>query len=294
EYAAFQLVPRLNAAGRLGQAALAVELLLSNDPERAKNLAEEIDQLNETRKTLEKQIAKEAEQQIHDQFDAVHDSAFVLVGDWHRGVIGIVAGRLTERFHRPVILLGRDKMGNIPGVGSARSVSGFNLYAALEACREFLIRFGGHEAAAGLTIEEEKINPFRTAFCKIVAERISEEERIAELSIDGIFPLGAFTQSAVKEILSLAPFGSANPSPIFAAEKVLAQNVKAMGKDKNHFSADFCQHNVKLRGIAFNRQNWLDEMQPYNEPIDIAFKVRISDYNKQVEMDILDWRRAAP
>ncbi|MDR1142117.1 MAG: single-stranded-DNA-specific exonuclease RecJ [Planctomycetaceae bacterium] len=292
EYAAFQLAPRLNAAGRLGQAGLAVELLIGNDLTRVTEIAKEIDELNESRKMLEKRIAKEAEQQIHDQFDSVHDPAFVLSGDWHRGVIGIVAGRLVDQFHRPVILLGKDKMGNIPAVGSARSTSGFNLYTALEACRQFLIRFGGHEAAAGLTIDEKKIDSFRAAFCDIVAKRITEEERIAELLIDGIFPLGAFTRSTVEQILSLAPFGSANPRPIFAAEKVLVQNAKTMGKDNSHFAAEFHQHGVALRGIAFNRKNWFDEMQPYHEPIDIAFKVRISDFNHQIELDILDWKRA--
>ncbi|MDR1270474.1 MAG: single-stranded-DNA-specific exonuclease RecJ [Planctomycetaceae bacterium] len=292
EYAAFQLAPRLNAAGRLGQAGLAVELLIGNDLTRVTEIAKEIDELNESRKMLEKRIAKEAEQQIHDQFDSVHDSAFVLSGDWHRGVIGIVAGRLVEQFHRPVILLGKDKMGNIPAVGSARSTSGFNLYTALEACRQFLIRFGGHEAAAGLTIDEKEIDSFRAAFCDIVAKRITEEERIAELLIDGVFPLGAFTRSTVEQILSLAPFGSANPRPVFAAEKVLVQNAKTMGKDNNHFAAEFHQHGIALRGIAFNRKNWFDEMQPYHEPIDIAFKVRISDFNHQIELDILDWKRA--
>ncbi|MDR0704438.1 MAG: single-stranded-DNA-specific exonuclease RecJ [Planctomycetaceae bacterium] len=291
EYAAFQLVPRLNAAGRLGQAGLAVELLIGNNPKRAAELAKEINELNESRKMLEKRIAKEAEQQIHEQFDAVHDPAFVLVGDWHRGVIGIVASRLVERFHRPIVLLGKDKMGNVPAVGSARSVTGFNLYAALETCRQFLLRFGGHEAAAGLTIEETKIDSFRTAFCNTVAKRITEEERTVSLLIDGIFPLGAFTPSTVKQILSLAPFGSANPSPIFAAEKVFVQNVKTMGKDKSHFAAEFCQNSVTLRGIAFSRKNWLEEMQPYHEPMDIAFKVRINDFNQQVELDILDWKR---
>ncbi|MDR3196440.1 MAG: DHH family phosphoesterase [Planctomycetaceae bacterium] len=291
EYAAFQLAPRLNAAGRLGQAGLAVELLIGNDLKRATELAKEINELNESRKMLERRIAKEAEQQIHDRFDSVHDSAFVLVGDWHRGVVGIVAGRLADRFHRPVVLLGRDKMGNIPAVGSARGVTGFNLYAALASCRQFLINFGGHEAAAGLTIAEGQIDAFRAAFCGIVAGQITEEARIAELFIDGIFPLGAFTRSTVGQILSLAPFGSANPCPVFVAEGVLVQNAKTMGKDNNHFSAEFRQHGVSFRGVAFNRKTWFDEMQPFNQPMDIAFRVRISDFSQQVELDILDWRR---
>ncbi|MDR0337004.1 MAG: single-stranded-DNA-specific exonuclease RecJ [Planctomycetaceae bacterium] len=292
EYVAFQLVPRLNAAGRLGQAGLAVELLLSNDLAQATKLAEEINELNESRKILERRITKEAEQQIHEQFDVENDPAFVLSGDWHRGVIGIVAGRLVDQFHRPVILFGKDKMGNIPVVGSARSVSGFNLYAALQSCRQFLIRFGGHEAAAGLMIDAMAIDLFRTAFCEVVAQRITAEERIAELLIDGFFPLGAFTRPTVEQILTLAPFGNSNPPPIFAANKVLVKNPRTMGKENNHFAAEFHQHGVAFRGVAFNRCNWCEEMQPYNEPIDIVFKVRISDFNNRIELDILDWRRA--
>jgi single-stranded-DNA-specific exonuclease len=290
EFVAFQLAPRINAVGRLGQAEFAVELLTSKDQQRTRTLAAEIDRLNEERKTMERRIAHEAEQQVHEKFDP-GDPAFVLAGDWHRGVIGIVAGRLVERFHRPVVLLGTDKMGLSAAVGSARSVSGFNLYDALKACEEHLVRFGGHGAAAGLTVETSKIETFRKAFCAVAAERISEEERIAELMIDGFFPLGAFTPQAVQQVYQLAPFGSANPSPIFAAERVAVGNVKTMGREANHFAAEFSQGGVSLRGIAFHRSEWVEAMQPYDEPMDITFKVKTSDYNGRVELDILDWRR---
>jgi single-stranded-DNA-specific exonuclease len=291
EYVAFQLAPRLNAAGRLGQAGLAVELLLSDDRERTAELATEIDHLNESRKRLERQIYKEAERQIFEKFSP-DDPAFVLAGDWHRGVIGIVAGRIADRFHRPTILLGKDSMGLNPAVGSARSVSNFNLYNALQSCEAYLVRFGGHSAAAGLTIEAQNIETFRKAFCDVCAAGISEEERTAELLLDGTFPLGAFTPNAVKQILSLAPFGNANQSPVFAAENVTAQNVKPMGQEENHFSAEFCQGGVTLRGIAFTRGEWIEKMKPYSEPLDIAFKVKISSYNGRVELNIVDWRRS--
>ena len=293
EFVAFQLAPRINAAGRLGHAGFAVELLTSDDPRRTQTLAEEIDRLNDERRLLERRILSEAEEQIQAKFDPVNDPAFVLAGDWHRGVIGIVAGRLMDRHHRPVILLGTDKMGLSPAVGSARGVAGFNLYDALSVCEEHVIRFGGHEAAAGLTIENKKIDAFRQAFCKVVAERISLEERIAELRVDGFFPLVAFTPQAVKQIFQLAPFGSANPSPIFAAEKVTVHDVRAMGKEENHFAAQFYQGTGSLRGVAFHKSEWIEAMKPYSVPIDIAFKVRMSDFNGRVELDILDWRRSA-
>ncbi|MDR3182815.1 MAG: single-stranded-DNA-specific exonuclease RecJ [Planctomycetaceae bacterium] len=295
EFAAFQIAPRINAVGRLGQAGLAVELLLSSDNNRTKQIAEDIEVYNEERKRIEKEIYKEAEKQIEERFEPQSAPAFVLAGDWHRGVIGIVAGRLADKYHRPVILLGRDKMGLNPAVGSARSVADFNLYAAIEACGEYLIRFGGHAGAAGVTLAVENIDAFRSAFCRYVAERITPEERIAELHIEGVFPLGAFTVQTVREILSLAPFGCENPSPIFVAEGVTVQNVRPMGRDGSHFSADFFQsggqHGIVIRGIAFNRRDWVELMQPYDTPMDIAFKARISDYSGKAELDILDWRR---
>ena len=292
EFVAFQIAPRLNAAGRLGHARFAVELLISDDPQRTKTLAEEVDRLNDERKSMERRIFQEAERQILEHFDAIADPAFVLAGNWHRGVIGIVAGRLMDRYHRPVILLGKDKMGLSPAVGSARGVPGFSLYDTLKACEEHLVRFGGHEAAAGLTIEDKNIEAFRKAFCEAAAERIPTEERTAELMIDGFFPLSAFTPQSVKQIYQLAPFGSANPGPIFAAEQVTVHQVRAMGKEENHFSAEFYQSGGSLRGVAFHRSDWVDAMKPYSQPMDIVFKVRISDYSGRAELDILDWRKS--
>ena len=292
EFVAFQIAPRLNAAGRLGHAGFAVELLISNDPQRTKTLAEEVDRLNEERKSTERKIIHEAEEQIQERFDPIADPAFVLAGDWHRGVIGIVAGRLMDRYHRPVILLGKDKMGLSPAVGSARSVAGFNLYDALKTCEKYMVRFGGHEAAAGLTVEDEKIDAFRKAFCEVAAQRITKEDRIAELLLDGFFPLGAFTPQALKQISQLAPFGSANPSPVFAAEQVTVHDVRTMGRDGNHFSAQLYQSGGSLRGVAFHRSDWIEDMKPYSLPIDIAFKVRMNDFTRRVELDILDWRRS--
>jgi single-stranded-DNA-specific exonuclease len=292
DFVAFQLAPRINAAGRLGQAGFAVELLTSDDPKRTETLAKEIDRLNDERKTMERKIFQEAERQIQERFDPVNDPAFVLAGDWHRGVIGIVAGRLMDRYHRPVILLGTDKMGLSPAVGSARGVAGFNLFDALKTCEEYVVRFGGHEAAAGLTVENKNIDVLRKMFCEAVAGRIPMEERIAELFVDGFFPLAAFTPQSVKQIYQLAPFGSANPSPIFAAEMVTVHDIRTMGKEGNHFSAQFYQSGGSLRGVAFHRSDWLEAMKPYSAPIDIAFKVRTSDFNGRVELDILDWRRS--
>ena len=292
EFVAFQLAPRLNATGRLGHAGFAVELLMSDDPKRTKTLSEEINRLNDERKSMERKIFHDAEQQILEHFDPIADSAFVLAGHWHRGVIGIVAGRLMDRYHRPVILLGKDKMGLSSAVGSARGVVGFSMFDALKTCEEYLVRFGGHEAAAGLTVEDKNIDAFREAFCKVAAERISKEERTAELMVDGFFPLSAFTPQSVRQVFQLAPFGSANPSPLFGAERVTVHQVRTMGRENNHFSAEFYQSGGSLRGVAFHRSDWVESMKPYSAPMDIVFKVRTSEYNGRVELDILDWRRS--
>ncbi len=174
----FALAPRLNAAGRLGQPQLAVELLVTDRPERALELAQYIDQLNATRQTLERSIQLAAGKQINEQFDAAEDAAFVLAErGWHAGVIGIVAGRLAEKHHRPVVLIAQDQMGVKPGIGSGRSVPGFNLHAALAQCGELLVSYGGHWMAAGLKIEEDKVAAFRAAFCELAAAELSQPLR---------------------------------------------------------------------------------------------------------------------
>ncbi|MDR1289666.1 MAG: DHH family phosphoesterase [Planctomycetaceae bacterium] len=296
EFVAFQVVPRLNAVGRLGQAMLAVELLVTNDEPRATELVNYINGLNESRKKIEREILKSAEQQITDK-GYESDAAFVLAGeDWHKGVLGIVASRLADKYHRPAIIFSLPKMGvgAVEMVGSARGVAGFDLYAAIKSCEELLVRFGGHANAAGLILERTKIDEFRAMFCDYVDENIDRENRVAEIFIDGEFPLGAFTRQAVEQIKQLSPFGSGNSKPVFMAKNVQVENPKLMGKDENkrHFSADFVQNGVKLRGIAFSRSEWVEEMKPYNSPIDIAFKVQISNFNNNIELEIIDWKKS--
>src|SRR5262245_33743549 len=180
----FGLAPRLNAAGRLGQARLAVELLTTDSEPRALELAQYIEGLNATRKHLERSIYLAAKKQARDEFDPEADAALVLAArGWHVGVIGIVAGRLAEKFHRPVVLVSQDEVATRPAVGSGRSVPGFNLHAALAACSHHLLSYGGHAAAAGLKIEDGAIEAFRTEFCEHAAVAIPPELRSAELHI---------------------------------------------------------------------------------------------------------------
>ena len=291
---AFSLAPRLNAAGRLGQPQLAVELLVTDRPDRALELAQYINQLNATRQTLERSIQLSAAKQAKEQFDLDSEPALVLAErGWHPGVIGIVAGRLADRFHRPVVLIAWDQMGIKPGIGSARSIPGFNLHAALAACDEFLISHGGHAAAAGLKIEEGKLPGFRAAFCEAAAAELGATPREGELAIDAEAPLSAFTLQAVEQIERLAPFGQSNARPLLCTTDVtLAEPPRTIGAGGNHLSLKLTQYGITFRAVAFGGGDWIDELAVLDGPIDIAFRPVINTFRgrQNVELHLVDWR----
>jgi single-stranded-DNA-specific exonuclease len=290
----FQIAPRLNAAGRLGQPQLAVELLVTDRPERAKELAQYIDGLNATRQTIERSIQLAASKQVGEQFDPVGDSALVLADrGWHPGVIGIVAGRLADKFHRPVVMISWDKAGLRPGIGSARSVPGFNLHAALAECGEFLLAHGGHAAAAGLKIEEHQLDGFRGAFCEVAATQISAAEREAELFIDVEAPFSAFTLEAAQQIERMAPFGQGNSRPLLCTTGVTLQGPpKPLGSSGRHLAMTLSQHGVTFRAVAFGGSDWGDELAAIDGPLDVAFRPVINDFRgrRSVELHLVDWR----
>ncbi len=292
EWLAFQLAPRLNAVGRLGQAALAVELLLTDRPDRGDELARYIDELNRRRKSIEQSIYLKAVKQLKERFDPDHAPAFVLADpDWHQGVIGIVAGRLTEKYHRPTVLIALSKTGTGEGVGSARSVPGLNLYQAFSACSHRLRRYGGHALAAGLTIDESQIEAFRHEFCEYVREHFDLSAHPPELEIDTEFPLSVFTLDVVRELEKLAPFGMGNPRPLMCCENVEVEEKRVVGKDSRHISLALRQHAAKLRGVAFGAAERIDDLV-LGRPLDVAFRPKINEYNGRVsvQLEIVDWR----
>jgi single-stranded-DNA-specific exonuclease len=293
---AFALAPRLNAAGRLAQAQLGVELLVTDRPDRALELAQYIDQLNGSRQTLERSMQLAAKKQIEERYNEADDPAFVLAErGWHAGVIGIVAGRLAEKHHRPVVLISLDAMGTRPGIGSARSIAGFDLHAALQACDECLLAHGGHAAAAGLKIEEEKIDAFRTAFCEVAAAEISHQQRVADLLIDAEFPFSAFTAKTVFQMERLAPFGQHNARPLLCATgATLEGEPRAIGAGGRHLSLRLSQHGVSLRAVAFGQAEWAEPIMALNRPFDIAFRPVINTFQgrQNVELHLVDWREA--
>ena len=289
----FVIGPRLNASGRLGQAQLGVELLTSSSNTRVEALAEYITNLNSSRDSIERKINKAVKQQIADQFDPENEPALVLAEkDWHQGVIGIVAGRIAEKFQRPTVVISIGEDGK-PAVGSARSALGIDLYRAFASAQDYLVSFGGHCAAAGLKIELEKIDSFREAFCQAVLDQKNTVQMQPELEIDIEVALVQLTLSALTDIEKLAPFGQANRRPVFCASSVeLAAPPKRMGESGRHLSLSIRQHDIRLRAVAFGQGDWAEELEKHNGPFDIAFHPVINEFRgrRSVEMQLIDWK----
>lgn len=290
----FCLAPRLNAAGRFGQAQLAIELLTTDSRERAQQLAEYIHELNGSRESLERSIQLAASKQIKEQFDPEGDSALVLAGrGWHAGVIGLVAGRLADKYHRPVVMISLDQLGIKPGTGSGRSPNGLNLHTALASCSEHLLGYGGHAAAAGLRIEESRVDAFRAAFCEYAASEATGAIKVGEIRIDAEGPFCQLTTETVRQIQSLAPFGSGNPRPVLCATGVrLSEPPKKMGATEKHLQLKLVQQQTRIRGVGFGQAEWADELAAASTPLDIAYRPVINDYRgrQTVEVQLVDWR----
>ena len=290
---AFAVGPRINAAGRLGQARLAVELLTTSDTERAVALAAYLDGLNKDRQTVERRILKQAKELVEEHSEWADHRALVLShAEWHPGVIGIVATRVAEHFQRPTIMIA---LGGLDGFaqGSGRSFAGFNLHAGLVACSELLETFGGHHAAAGLKIRAEEIDAFRLAFVQYVAENHAVQPGTAEINIDAEVQLSDLTIRSVTEIEKLGPFGAANPRPVFVASNVeLASPPKKMGEGERHLSLFVRQFGQKMRGVAFGKGEWADEIAKHNGPISICFQPTINRFQgrESVEFHLIDWQ----
>jgi single-stranded-DNA-specific exonuclease len=208
-------------------------------------------------------------------------------------VIGIVAGRLAEKHHRPVVMIALDSIGAKPGIGSGRSVPGFDLHEALAACGQHLISHGGHRAAAGLTIKESAIDAFRIDFYAYTERMISSEERVAELFVDAEAPFAVLTQQTVRQIESLAPFGHGNSRPMLCTTDVrLTEPPKRIGSTGRHLSMRLEQHGVTLRAVAFGGGDWEPELLALSGPLAVAFQPVINSFRgrQTVEMHLSDWR----
>jgi len=295
EDVAFSLAPRLNATGRLGQAQLGIELLTSPPGDRVNSLATYIEQLNSSRDSLQRSVQLAASKLATTDFDPDADPALVLAGvGWHLGVIGVVAGRMAEKYGKPVIVISLDQAGGKPGVGSGRAgTPSVNLHEALSECSQRLVRFGGHQAAAGLTIAEDEIDNFRSEFYEAVSRQTIDSDCVSEILIDAQAPLGQLNLQTVSQIEQLSPFGQGNPRPVLCSSGVsLAEPSRRMGGGDRHLSVRLTQHNIHIRAVAFGQGDWCDDLNACEGPIDIAYRPVINEFagRRNVEIQLVDWR----
>lgn len=246
----FGIAPRINAAGRMKHGQHAVNLLTETDLEKAQQFALEIEQFNNDRRDADKQITKEALAQIIENKEEDRKTTVVYHQDWHKGVIGIVASRLTETYYRPTLVF--TKSGNRLAA-SARSVSGFDVYNALESCSEHIEQFGGHKYAAGLTLLEENYNNFKNAFEKIVSETIPARLLTPEIEIDVEIDLNQITGKFYRILKQFAPFGPGNKAPVFMTQNLHDTGyARCVGSDETHLKLAVQQGNsFQFSGIGF-------------------------------------------
>jgi single-stranded-DNA-specific exonuclease len=286
----FWLAPRLNAAGRMGHARLAVELLTRADEKRGAEIARFLDQQNSQRKQLDSQITEDAKKMAQ-QSGMTGDAcrAIVLSGPWHAGVIGIVASRLVDQFCRPVVLIAdKDPIAQ----GSARSIAGFSMYDALARCSEHLAAFGGHEMAAGLKIETQKIPAFTEAFCRHAGNVLTAAQMQRRLPLDGEVRLAELTEPVVSQIKQLGPFGIGNPRPKLATAPVeLVGDTRIVGKTGQHLQLTVSDGSASLKAIAFRGAHWAKPLADHRS-CRLAFEPIISEFNgrRSVELQVIDCR----
>lgn len=268
----FVIGPRLNAAGRLGGAEAALELLLCGDETRARALAGELDAANRERQTMEARMVEEACAEIDSTFDPDRDFGLVVARDgWHPGVIGIVASRLVNRYNRPVIVIGFDDEGT--GKGSCRSYAGFHLVNGLAECAEHLAAYGGHAQAAGLTIEREKLEPFRQAFNAVAARELQGTDLRPQLRIDAWIDMAEIDDRMLEAVEALRPFGLGNPKPVWAVRgaRLLGQpRIVGQGHVKMLVTAG----NAQREAIGFG----MGDREIPDGPMDLAFRLNRNEY----------------
>ncbi len=236
----FGVAPRINAAGRMKHGLYAVELLLSESEQEAAQVAEAIEAFNTSRREVEQEITQEALAQIEDHNEIEHASTVVYASHWHKGVIGIVASRLIETYYRPTLVFTKANEGVL--AASARSVRGYDIYAAIEACSAHIIQFGGHKYAAGVTIKENDYIAFKTAFENHVKNTLIETQKEPILEVDVALPFSSITPKLLRILKQMEPFGPENRSPVFYTEGVVDNGTaKRVGKDSSHLKTRFVQ-----------------------------------------------------
>jgi single-stranded-DNA-specific exonuclease len=276
----FRLAPRINAAGRLGRPDVALELVLTEDTDEAKRHAETLEELNRDRQAVEERIVREATATVDEMIEPRRRRrGYVLWNeDWHEGVIGIVASRLVERFHRPIVLITRSHEG---WKGSGRSIGAFDLHGALAACSEHLERFGGHRAAAGLSIREESLEAFADAFAAHADAHLDPEDLFEVVKVDAVVSARDLTLELAEELAQLAPFGLGNPEPTLLVPATEAVAPATVG-DGKHLRFRVRQHGRDAgTAIAFGQGTQIDRLRAAGR-FDVAFRLKENHWNGTV------------
>ena len=291
---AFRLAPRINAAGRMSTPDLAARLLLLADEGRAaeaKDLAEQLDTENLRRQQEEADILTAARRRVHTDPDVGAHAMLVVWGEgWHRGVIGIVAAKLVDAFHRPAIVLAID--GDL-AYGSGRSIPGFDLLDALEHCGDLFTRFGGHRHAAGLTIETGRLKALRTRLTAFADDRLGPDDLTPRLRVDRRLPLAAITPAVVEGLRAMEPFGAGNPRPVFHTGPVeLARGPRVM--KSRHLSMAVRQDTRVFRAVAWRMAERAEFVTRHGDALDVAFNLTENHYRGEhtVELSVADIRQA--
>ncbi|MBN1456429.1 MAG: single-stranded-DNA-specific exonuclease RecJ, partial [Sedimentisphaerales bacterium] len=283
---AFKLAPLLNAAGRMGHARLAVELLTGDNPVSCHRTAEYLKQQNSQRQQLQRKIFKQAKEMIVAAgLNHPERRSIILADDsWHTGVIGIVASRIIDEYFKPAILI---NSSNGLGQGSGRSIEGFDLYAGLCACSEYLKSFGGHKMAAGLKLEKQNIPAFTDAFEKYAAENISDEQVISHIDIDGECRISDLDENTVKQLNLLEPFGQGNPKPVFATKGVhRISPPRRVGIKGDHLQIAISDNTASVRCIGFNMGK-LEKKLLEADHFSVAYEPDLNTFNGRTSVQFV-------
>jgi single-stranded-DNA-specific exonuclease len=284
----FRLGPRINASGRLADAALSVDLLLSEDDRFCDDIARQLDAFNRERQEIERHITEEAERLIEDRF--VESPGIVLFGEnWHPGVVGIVAGRVTRKYNRPCVVLGNE---GDTAKGSGRSIDGINLVEVLGACSEQLSSWGGHPMAVGVALPKVNLDTFRARFAEAVRAHAGEDLIEAELTIAAWLSPDEIRERLMDELEQLHPFGQANPEPVFGLRSVVLRQRPEVFKQL-HFRFQLeDSRGRRLFGVAWKLAH---RLPPAGAPLDLAVKLTWNHFNdrKLLQLELIDWRLRA-
>ncbi|HEY1107632.1 MAG TPA: single-stranded-DNA-specific exonuclease RecJ, partial [Opitutaceae bacterium] len=281
----FRLGPRINASGRLADAALSVELLLSDDRAFASDIARQLDVFNRERQEIERAITLEAEHTIERDFMS-HAGVVLFAENWHPGVVGIVAGRVTRKYNRPCVVLGNE--GEF-AKGSGRSVDGVNLVEVLGTCCEHLTSWGGHPMAVGVALPKAHLDTFRVRFAEAVRNHAGGDIAEAQLEIAVWLTPEQVNERLMDELEALHPFGQGNPEPIFGVRGVVLRHPVEVFKEQ-HFRFHFEDgRGRRLHGVAWKMAN---RLPPQNTPLDLALELKWNHFNgrKLLQVGLIDWR----